>query len=204
MQRASRRRARTGSGLPAHTGAFVTLAALLVTTGVYYAAIRAHNVDLTFVEHSAFERQMHVIGNTTAYVVELDKESLLTTLPAEDWAALSGRIEAVVFTRGDMWGLLGSEVVEGVGRAVREVGKGIVMFGCGCALRNEVVKGVGTRFGGDWCVMVPGFVVGSANVTWVEGDGGCGKKRWVEGSGWYTRHAEKLETARGEWAALKM
>jgi len=185
--------------------------ALLVSSCVYYVAIRSHTIELSFDQLSAFERQVQTIGNNSVYVVEPPKrDEILSSLPREDWAKLSSRIEYVAFVYDEMYSVIGSGTwiaeVSTLLSKMQPPGYGVVLFSCGCVVPNIVFTKTHIRFDGNECTMLPGFVFGKESVRFMDvklPTLRCRNRDRVLSSRWYETNAWKLEDARSEHEALR-
>lgn len=187
---------------------YPTICALGVslTTCLYYFAIRAHNVELSFDQQLALERQTQVLANHTVYVTSGSGGELLEALAPLDWGKVSKRVEWVFFTRASPSAPLVAAVANAF-RTFRPPGLGIVQFSCGCAIPNAYVRRTRVRFSGAECLMLPGFVFPSAHVAWVDSQSSVScTNRAVPRAltpGWYSLYEHKLVRARDDFATIK-
>jgi hypothetical protein len=187
--------------------------AFCVVTGAFYAAIRRHDVELSFDQLSAFERHVNTFGNRTVYVVDpLQTDPVLSTLPHEDWTKISHKIDYIAILYGDIYtvsALPPEELVHTLGAALEKLRPhcyGIVLFSCGCLVHNVLFQHVSARFNGMECAMLPGFVFEEHAVRWVdipESPRGCPARETVLSKPWFTLHSWSLAPARSEYSALR-
>lgn len=193
-----------------YSGPILFVTAVLIVSAIYYFAIAHHNVELSFDQLSAFERQVTTIGNRSLYVVEPPRyDEIFTTLPMHVWAKLSSRIDYVAFVYDDLYSVMNSAWLRRVAQSFDSTspkGYGIVLFSCGCVVPNIVFTRTKTRFNGSECTMLPGFVVGNEAVRFLDvklPDGRCKRRDQVLRSKWYEDNVWKLEDARREHAELR-
>jgi hypothetical protein len=193
----------------------LVLVAFCIATAAFYAAIRRHDVELSFDQLSAFERHVHTFGNRTVYVVDPSHpDPVLSTLPHEDWTKISYKIDYVAFLYNDLYmftNMTPDAFVHTAASALEELKPhcyGIALFSCGCLIHNVLFQHTSTRFDGMECAMLPGFVFEQDAIRWVhipESAAGCPARDQLYAGKqppWYTVHSWKLDTARAEYAAV--
>jgi hypothetical protein len=189
------------------------LIAFCIVTGAFYAAIRRHDVELSFDQLSAFERHVHTFGNRTVYIVDPShRDPVLSTLAHEDWTKISYKIDYIAFLYNDMDSfttMSSDEFVHKAASALEELKPhcyGISLFSCGCLIHNVLFQHTSTRFDGMECAMLPGFVFEEDAIQWVdipESASGCPAREHILGTPWYAINSWKLGTARAEYAAVQ-
>lgn len=189
----------------------ILLAAIfLILVAVYFFAIRNHSVELSFDQLAAFERQVTNIGNRSIYIVEPPrKDEILSSLPREDWARISNRIDYVAFVYDDPYNIINNAWLQKVSAAfdiMSMKGYGIVLFSCGCVIQNLILANTKTRFNGAECTMLPGFVLSNEAVSFIDINlpgGRCKNRDKVMEGLWYQTYSWKLEDARREHDELR-
>lgn len=192
-----------------YTTPLLTLLVTALITAVYYFAIQAHNVELSFDQLSAFERQVSTVGNNSLYIVEPPRhDDILTSLSKHDWAKLSSRIDYVIFVYDDMYASVDASWLHHVSDsfgAMSPKGYGLILFSCGCIIPNIVFAATQTRFDGFECTMLPGFVIASQSVAFIDihlPNARCNNRDAILESPWYETNAWKLDNARREHEQL--
>lgn len=187
--------------------------ALLCVTGIYYVAMRQHNVELSFDQLSTFERQTRMVANRTLYLSEQHRSDatidLAVALAREDWAKVSAKIEYVAFVFDDTFSFVGNRAWGlNVARAIASFdppGLGLTLFPCGCVVPNAFLRRSDVRFAGLECAMLPGFVFPHSNVVFIEDPPSvhtCRGAKRMHPVGWYSRNEHKIEQARNDYSAL--
>lgn len=186
------------------------MCAIVIFSIVYFVAIRHHSVELSFDQLSAFERQVHTVGNHSLYAVEMGaKDDVLASLPNDDWAKVAGRIDYVAYMYEDV--VRGMASMSWVDPLVTQFetrltkGYGIMLFECGCLIPNVVFRETRTRFQGAECMMLPGFVMAKDVVKFatVATHAKCQTREARLAAAWYSEHAWKLGEARREHSQLR-
>lgn len=197
------------------TRLFIFLAVFILITLVFYFTIRHHDIELSFDQLSAFERQVHSLGNRTIYSIDVSrKDAVFSKLSNDDWAKISRKIDYVAFTYDDfnsltagttshdqLFGTLSQEL-----EGIQPHGYGIALFSCGCLLHNIMFQHVSTRFDGMECAMLPGFVLDNDDVRWVETalqDDACLNRDRLLGQPWFYAQLPKLSKARSEYSLVR-
>jgi len=154
---------------------FLLLLSTLFLTALFLIALQHKDVELTFEQLTDFEKRTYThYSNTPAslnsttptliYVIDrpIHSESLFKSLAVEEWAIVSKEIqyvtilyESVMKMSGDAWVNAGRHGL----RNTSAPNLSIVLFECGCFVSNLLFMNVGTRFNGNECVVLPGFVI---------------------------------------------
>lgn len=206
----SRSRSTSGTGMPwipflrKYASVLLPITATLVLTIIYLNAMESHKTELSFAELSSLERQTSGVGNTSVYAIKVgDGSDVLYGLTRTDWISASTGIGFV----GWGYGELNGDVWEKIGKSISNVlnGYGIVLFECGCVIRNEMMKKTGIRFGGGECVMLPGFIIEKMDVRFVKLGIECDEREREKmlGGEWYKEWMWKLEEARNEFSRVR-
>ncbi|CAN8071490.1 unnamed protein product [Agarophyton chilense] len=190
---------------------FLGVIALLCVTGIYYNAIRSHNVELSFDQLSAFERQLTTIGNRSIYFRDaLRADDMLNTLQRHEWAKVASNVDFVAFVYDEMYRLMSEAWLQQVDKVLKESkveGYGIVLFSCGCIIPNLIFMETEMRFDGYECMMLPGFVMSHDFVHFRDipvRRKRCRKRDAVMKANWYEDNGWKVEEARREHEELRM
>lgn len=181
----------------------------LLVTLAFDAAIKRHDVELSFDQLAAFERHVQTFGNRTVYTVDLAKpDGVLSQLNSEDWTKLSWKIEFILFMYEDIFAstkLSHDDLVQGLIEQLEGItphGYGIALYSCGCMVHNVLFQHVSARFGSAVCAMLPGFVFPPKDVRWVEPGlklPSCAARDEILAKEWYQEHSWRLKQARTEF-----
>jgi hypothetical protein len=194
-------------GTSSSTSVGLVLLAFVAVTGVFFMAIRRHDVNLSFDQRLTLGRHLHTFGNKTVYLAEPSRvDMVLSRLSHDDWTKISSKIDYVAFVYDNVYL---PDVFPALAAALETVsphGYGIALFSCGCLIHNVLLQHVSVRFDGMECAMLPGFVLETAAVRWVEAaldSGACSSRDSILGTQWYSTHSWKLQTAREEYAGIR-
>ncbi|PXF44143.1 hypothetical protein BWQ96_06116 [Gracilariopsis chorda] len=196
----------------ANAAPVLSLVTVIVVTAVYYTAIRSHDVELSFDQLSAFERQVTTLGNRSIYVCSGgNAKDMIYSLHRYEWEKVASKIDFVAFVYDEVYRMrLNSAWVEAVAGLLRESkpnGYGVVLFSCGCIIPNVVFQRTEVRFGGYECMMLPGFVMSHEFVHFEELAAQrtpCRKRERITKSNWYEENSFKIEEARREHEELRV
>lgn len=193
-----------------NAGPFLSLVAVFVLTGIYYNAIKSQNVELSFDQLSAFERQVIMVGNRSVYTVDpLQRDELLKSLSRSEWVNVASNIDVVAIMYDDLHSVMNPALMQRIDSVLMRnspKGYGVVSFSCGCFIPNFIFKETQTRFSGFECLILPGFVMSQEHVHFIDielPDGHCRNRKKVMRSSWYESNEEKLAEARKEHKSLK-
>lgn len=152
----------------------LALASVALLTVVFFVAIRQGGVELSFEQLAAYEKRTVSFQGGSAYLVEvgLDAEpSIFHTMSKDAWVKVSHDVDYVAFIYTKFHDMTTTE--EWIGRALRILSDsdlpelGMVLCSCGCVVSNALFRHVDSRWGGDECFVLPGFVLGSDLVYWM-------------------------------------
>jgi hypothetical protein len=183
------------------------LIVFLVVTGVYFAAIRRHDVNLSFDQRLTLGQHLQSFGNKTVYVVDpSDVDPVLSRLPYDDWTKISSKIDYVAYVYDSVY--IG-DIFHSLSSALENVsphGYGVALFSCGCLIHNVLLQHVSVRFDGMECAMLPGFIFETSAVRWVDAEidsNACKSRDTLLNTQWYDVHSWKLQSAREEYADIR-
>lgn len=185
-----------------------TFFAYLIVTGIFFAAIRRHDVNLSFDQRLTLGRHLQTFGNKTVYVVDSSHVDLvLSRLPHDDWTKISSKIDYVAYVYDNIY--IGDlfQSLSGALESLAPHGYGVALFSCGCLIHNVLLQHVSVRFDGMECVMLPGFVFDDNAVRWVDAkldENACRSRESLLSTQWYNIHSWKLQTARDEYAQIRV
>lgn len=159
--------------------AFFWLILVFLLTVLAFFSLRPPHVALDARQMAEYERRTQFLANSTVYIVEVGRpENLLSKLPAANWQRVSRTIDFVAFVFDDLQLFLTDNWVEQAEVALRDPSKphasrvanglGVGLFPCGCVLPNEWFVRVKERLDGLECTLLPGWVLDSEDVHWLD------------------------------------
>ena len=189
----------------------LTFIVFLVLIPIYFFAIRSHDVELSFNQLSAFERQIQTIGNYTIYIVDplKNEDEILSTFSRKQWSKVSTQIDYIAFIYDEIDAVIGPSWVSGAITQFKNHypnGYGMMLFSCGCIIPNLIFTEMDVRFNGFECSLLPAFVIPKNFISFVNTTlptHRCSKRDAVLGRQWYDENIEKLGVARSQHRILR-
>ncbi|CAN8075420.1 unnamed protein product [Agarophyton chilense] len=200
----TRRRSPNGAPNPLATkldldSAFFWLLLAFLLTAFTFLSLRDTHLSLNTAQLAEYERRSQFLSNSTVYIVEVGRpEALLNVLPKEDWKRISADIDLVAFVWDDLPVFLTDGWVQAAERVLKPSTPvsniSLVLFQCGCVLPASYFSLVSNRLAGFECVLLPGWVLDSSHVHWLdvqEGDA-CKRREAVLSSRLARRYRSEL------------
>ncbi|KAI0563355.1 hypothetical protein FGB62_41g05 [Gracilaria domingensis] len=183
--------ARRRSPHPAHSplatkldldSAFFWLLLAFLLTAFTFLSLRDTHLSLNTAQLAEYERRSQFLSNSTVYIVEVGRpEALLNVLSKHDWQRISAGIDLVAFVWDDLPVFLTDGWVHAAERilkpSVLNANISMALFQCGCVLPASYFTLVEHRLAGFECVLLPGWVLDSSHVHWLDVDEGDACKR---------------------------